>query len=161
MDGDQSPNRGTADLGQGHRSDGSQSSGGRSIPPLNVPPMSLPYATSSSLLGRPGGAGAAQEALDDSTLISSFNTALSGLYEPHLDSQSRTGRTLSPVATASSIISSLSRNEETTELYPYQTEIGEIEDGGATSHINIDALIDGSVNQKGWVEQNSQNWQNE
>ena len=137
-----SPSSITADLDQGYIPYASQRSEARSMPSIDGPPMPQPYQSSSIPSDRPGGAGAAQEVLDNSTLISSFNTALTGLYEPGLDYQSPPDRTLSPTETISSIISSLSRNEETMDPYPYQIQTGSIEDRDSASHTNLDSLVD-------------------
>ena len=140
MGGSHSPNSITARLDQGYRPDRFQSSREHSTIPVNAPPIPLSEASYNVSSDRQGRTRPFQWSLGDSTLISSFHTAHTGLPESVLEHQYPSDRSLSPMGTISSMISSLSR-EGTIEPYLYQPEMGNIDDDDFEKGSELGTLI--------------------
>ena len=117
------------------------------MPSVGGPPRPMPHSSSSVPSSR---GGPAPGLSNDSTLISSFDSAGIGSREQTLDASSLVDQALSPMGPIPSVISSLSHNGEPTGPHQFRDELSIIDNGHPHEQLGEENLdLNGFAQQKG------------
>lgn len=121
-----------------------------------IEPMSR--ASSSIPLGSQGHVGPEREMSGESMLISSFDSAASRPHEWTFDEHSSSDRTISPMGSMTSVISTLSYSDEPREAHQYQSGMDSAEDDQFSRLGQFESMVDGTRHPAGFAKKGRDRW---